>query len=257
MWTLFYLYCTLLWEVEVVGKGSEVGGLQPQTGFESWVYQGLILCKHKWTDRHGRYFYLYWVLQFSPIAAQSGLLFFIRKIKSALLHGRSCFRTYLKLFSFTIKIAVFQKPRHTSALVGRIEPTYAISIRLSSSIPLSLSKQHIDHAAHHVLRSMWRPQKLVGESEVNNKSCLEPSRWSPTIPSIPQSFIAAHSIIEALSTTYVSRSTGLPKTNSNSTQKFSGFDLFFWPWRQTTDVLNKQLESSWVLTRAVKERSHG
>lgn len=77
------------------------------------------------------------------------------------------------LLFFTIKIALLQKARHASALVGRIGPDYAISIGLSSSVPLSLSKQHADHAARAVLRFLWRPQKLGGEGEANNKSHLK------------------------------------------------------------------------------------
>lgn len=82
------------------------------------------------------------------------LLFFIRKIKAALLCGKCCFRAYLKLFFFTIKIAVYQKARCTPALVGKIGPMYIINIRLCSSVPLALSKQRVDHAAHAVLRSL-------------------------------------------------------------------------------------------------------
>lgn len=165
--------------------------------------------------------YLYWLLLLSPRAAQSGLLFFIRKIKIALLCDKCCFRAYLKFFFPTIIIAVYQKAQRSPALVGKIEPMHVISIGLCSSAPLS--KQHVNHAAHTVLRFLWRPQKLAGEGEVNNKSCLKPLQAIPNVPSLPGSFIVAHSILEALSTMHISRSIGLPKTSSNSTKV-----LWFW-----------------------------
>lgn len=82
-------------------------------------------------------------------------------------------------FFFTIKIGLFQRARHTSVLVGRIGPMYVISIGLLSFVPLFLSKQHVDHAAHDVLRSLWRLQKVVGESKVKKKSCLKPLQVIP------------------------------------------------------------------------------
>lgn len=64
------------------------------------------------------------------------------------------FQSLPEAFFFTIKIAVYQKARCTPALVGKIGPVYIISIRLCRSVPLALSKQRVDHAAHAVLRSL-------------------------------------------------------------------------------------------------------